>query len=702
MRKIAFLLSTALLVDSIFGVETSYNLDDVVVSASGYEQELKNAPASISIINAEDILSRPVRDLGDIVQEVPGLSTSVGKTGANSISIRGMASKYTLILIDGKRVNISSSFDSNGFDSTSGFLPPPNMIERVEVIRGPASIIYGSDALGGVINIITKKNANKATGSIALESRIQQHHNTWGNVYGLNGNIFAPLDEKFSLNVRAKYYYGEKNRFYKRDINGFNLNAQNNAAKANPYTSHSPTGYKNLSVGGRLNYQLNEANAFYFDVDYGFQRLGSLNTSSNQITAIRDYNKYNFILNHDGEYGFANINNYIQYANTQRIPHKNVSIGQNSGTPNHDALIEDQFWAFSSNFTKNFDFNEYGSMVFQAGEYLQYERLYKRNANFDKNAYQTAVFGEGEYFFNDNVSTTTGLRINRDQNYGTFANPRFYVNIYPKDWLTFKLGMTNGLSLPDLGLRYDGYYNTSGTTDQYGNSQLKVEKTLNYELSSIIESPVATFVITGFLNDFSDAINSQTYQTGAILPNGYGSCGAYGGQICQIYENVNKARSKGVEFSVKTKALLTNFIPKGVYFDLNYALTDTEQKTGVNKGKALNDVPRHNLATKISYKHSGFDSFIRWVGKFKTPTDNAHSANIGPGAYYKDMYIVDLGTNYRFKNGIVLGAVINNLFDKNFVDYTTYTNTNGSQGYTNNYQRMIAGRNAWLTIRADF
>lgn len=99
MRKIAFLLSTALLVDSIFGVETSYNLDDVVVSASGYEQELKNAPASISIINAEDILNRPVRDLGDIVQEVPGLSTSVGKTGANSISIRGMASKYTPLFL---------------------------------------------------------------------------------------------------------------------------------------------------------------------------------------------------------------------------------------------------------------------------------------------------------------------------------------------------------------------------------------------------------------------------------------------------------------------------------------------------------------------------------------------------------------------------------------------------------------------------
>ncbi|MCX2682849.1 TonB-dependent receptor [Campylobacter sp. MIT 21-1685] len=683
--------------------ETNYNLDDVVVSASGYEQNVKEAPASISVVTGEEILNRPMRDLGDIVQEVPGVSTSVGKTGSNTINIRGMASKYTLILIDGKRVNISSSFDSNGFDSTSGFLPPANMIERVEVIRGPASVIYGSDALGGVINIITKKNPDKATGGIGFDTRLQQHHNTWGNVYGLNGNIFAPIDEKISFNFRGKYYYGEKNKFYKRDIAGYDLSGQTQAGKNNPYTSHSPTGYKNFSVGGRVNYLLNERNSFYFDVDYGFQRLGSLNTSGNQITAIRDYHKYNFIFNHDGDYSelFGRINNYIQYSNTKRLSHRDVKIGTSSGTPNHEALIDDQFIALGSTWTKNFDFIKYGSMIFQAGPYFQWERLYKRNANFDKDAYQAALFSEGEYFINDYFSTTLGARLNYAQVYGAFLSPRFFVNTYPNDWLILKAGVANGLSIPDLGQKYDGYYNTSGTTDLYGNGSLKAETTLNYEISAIAENHLATVTLTGFLTDFSNAINSQTYQTSAQLPFGYGECGTYGGQTCSIYENVDKARSKGVEFSIKSKALLSTYIPKGIYLDFNYAFTDTKQRTGANKGKALNDVPRHNLAAKVSYKNWGFDSYLRLVSKIDTPTDNAHSANIGPGAFYKDMHLVDLGTNYHFKNGITMGVVINNLLDKNFVDYSVYEQR-GRSSYTNNYQRMIPSRNVWLTLRADF
>ena len=133
------------------------DLGESVVSATGYEQLLKDAPASISVIPKEELQNRPIRDLGDALQEVPGIATSISKTGSSSIMMRGLGSSYTLILIDGKRQNVAKGFGGNGFDPTSGFMPPISMIERIEVIRGPASVIYGSDALGGVINIITKK-----------------------------------------------------------------------------------------------------------------------------------------------------------------------------------------------------------------------------------------------------------------------------------------------------------------------------------------------------------------------------------------------------------------------------------------------------------------------------------------------------------------------------------------------------------------
>lgn len=699
MRKIFFSIPVAILIaqGSSSARTEQFVLGDSVVSASGFEQDIKEAPASISVIPAEEIINRPIRDLGDIVQEVPGVSTTVSKTGGTTIQMRGMASKYTLILIDGKRVNMDAGFDSAGFDSTSGFIPPASMIERVEVIRGPSSLIYGSDAMGGVINIITKKNPSKLSGTIALETRLQEHHDTWGNTYGVNGNLFVPINEQFSANLRGKVYYGEGNYFYQKDIPGYI------PTSTNPYTSHSPTGYRNISGGGRLNYLLDAQNSFYADFDYGFQRMGSLNTSSEQYTAVREYHRYNAILNHDGSYDWGSINNYIQYLDTQKVPHKDVNLGASAGTPDRTRLVDDSNIILSSSLKKDYDFGDKGALILTGGPYYKYERLFNRDTRFDKDSNQFALFGEGEYFFNEYVSTTAGLRVNYDDFYKEFFNPRFYVNTYPTEWLTLKAGISSGLRLPELATRYDGLYDVSssrgsGDIAQYGNKDLEAEESWNYELSGIVELPLATFTITGFYTDLKKAISTQNYLNGTMLPSGYGVCGY---DSCNIYENIDKAVVSGVEISLKSKALLTSVIPNGIYGDLNYALTETEKKSGADKGSDLNDVPRHNLSAKLSYKQSKWDTYVRYVGKLKTPTTNAHTANIGPGAYYKDMHTVDLGANYHFNKKWTLGAVINNLLDEDFVDYVTYQGARGLS-YTNNYQRMIPGRNLWLTLRAEF
>lgn len=96
------------------------------------------APASISIVSPQEVQSRPTRDLAEALANVPGVSidSSTTKTGGYDISIRGMGSSYTLILVDGKRVNSDSSLFPNGFgDSVTSFMPPLSAIERIEVIR---------------------------------------------------------------------------------------------------------------------------------------------------------------------------------------------------------------------------------------------------------------------------------------------------------------------------------------------------------------------------------------------------------------------------------------------------------------------------------------------------------------------------------------------------------------------------------------
>ncbi|HAI2194638.1 TPA: TonB-dependent receptor plug domain-containing protein, partial [Escherichia coli] len=134
--------------------------DTLVVTASGFTQQLRNAPASVSVITSEQLQKKPVSDLVDAVKDVEGISITGGNEKPD-ISIRGLSGDYTLILVDGRRQSGRESRPNGSGGFEAGFIPPVEAIERIEVIRGPMSSLYGSDAIGGVINIITKPVNNQ-------------------------------------------------------------------------------------------------------------------------------------------------------------------------------------------------------------------------------------------------------------------------------------------------------------------------------------------------------------------------------------------------------------------------------------------------------------------------------------------------------------------------------------------------------------
>ena len=716
------------------------NMDKVklnrsVVTASGYEQDIKEASASISVIDKEEILTRPIRDIGDAVQDVPGVFVEATKTGGNQIYMRGMDPSYTLMLIDGKRQNVNSSFDANGFNGAhSGFMPPLSMIEKIEVIRGPASVVHGSDAMGGVINIITKKNPDRFTGNIMLETRLQEQSKNWGNTYGANGYIAAPIiKDKLSFNVRGAYSTTAANYFYKPDglsscSNRGGVTSCGPADYTNPYTTHSPAGYTQWNAGARLNFTPNSQNNIYLDGEYYYQHSGSLNTSGNQITALNEFNKTNLVLNHDGNYSFGNLTSYIQYMQTIRLP-QTAAIGANSGVSNPSSKRDNKNIILSSTYNNSFDLGGAGEIVASGGIYYMYESLLVRGSNTstDRNRQvsgesvlpnstreqnQFAVYAEGQYFINEYVNTTLGARYNYSDIYKGMPNPRFYVNVNPFSWWTIKMGVASGMKIPALWQLYDGYYgwttSNNAHVDQYGNQSLQAEKSWNYELSFIFDTAPAYIILTGFYTDFIDKVETNYFDAGAVLPGGYGACGAYGGAQCAIYNNIDKSITTGFELSLKTKAY------EGFSFDASYAFTHTKKLTGANQGDHINNIPRHNVVGKLNYRYNNFDAYLRASGKFKTPTPS--SANRGAtqtvrqalGQYYKDYVLLDLAANYRFKKaGITLSFAINNLLNTNFVDYVLYNpvSHNGQEyltSYTNQYQRLLPGRNYWISLKYDF
>ena len=195
-------------------------LETIVVTATGYEQDVSKAPASMTVISREELDKREYNDITDVLRNTPGVVIS-GSGSAQTVSIRGMSSNYTLFLVDGKRQyskDVNPNGDDNGFEKN--ILPPIAAIERIEIIRGPASTLYGTDAMGGVINIITKKVSDEWTGTVELGTVIQDQGDA-GDIK--NGSVYlaGPLiPNKLGLQLNVNKQEREEDQY----VGGFRGN----------------------------------------------------------------------------------------------------------------------------------------------------------------------------------------------------------------------------------------------------------------------------------------------------------------------------------------------------------------------------------------------------------------------------------------------------------------------------------------------
>lgn len=152
----AMALAYVLLPTSFAHAEEGVKAGDVYVTATRVEKELEQVPMSVTVMTADDVRKSGARTVGELLEDVPGVQIqNDGSQGLKRVSIRGEDAFRTLVLIDGQKISEHKSM------SGSPMLIDASRIERVEVIKGPASVLYGSDAIGGVVNIITKKGGQK-------------------------------------------------------------------------------------------------------------------------------------------------------------------------------------------------------------------------------------------------------------------------------------------------------------------------------------------------------------------------------------------------------------------------------------------------------------------------------------------------------------------------------------------------------------
>ncbi|MCH7390312.1 ligand-gated channel protein [Acinetobacter dispersus] len=617
-------------------------LDKIVVTASGFEQDIKKAAASISVLTQEQINKKAYRDVTDALKDVPGVVVTGGGSSSD-ISIRGMGSAYTVIMVDGKKVNTRSvrpNSDNSGIEQ--GWLPNIGAIERIEVIRGPMSGLYGSDAMGGVINIITKKNVTEWTGSIKLDTTLQENSDS-GNQYQTNAYIAGPLIANLlSFKANGLYSQRDEDEIY----GGYSkqkIRAGGAAFSLTPNDDHTID----------LEYQRSIQNR---DATVG-KSISPVQTGRNKpANSLTDYYRTEYSLTHRGKIGAVETHSYIQREENEN-PSRNMEATNTTFNTINKINFDRHSLSFGGMYLKE-ELDDKGNQLSVGGA--------KPVSNLDR--YSWALFAENAWNIVDDFTLTTSLRLDKDEKFGDHWSPKVYGVWGLNDNWVIKGGVSTGYKTPALRATVAEWGQATGGGQSkgviVGNPDLKPEKSVNYEVSFNWDNlDNLTAGLTLFNSEFKDKITEvrtcQGKNVGAL------ECDWLGEKFdfVSLRENVDKASMRGAEATFGWKIL------PNVNLSANYTFTDTEQKSGVNKGKPLNEMPKHMFNTTADWEIN--DQFSSW-GRVNYRSKTSDYLSRTAMAKGKPAYtMVDVGVNYKPTQNIAVAAGIYNLFDKE-IDTATY------------------------------
>ncbi|MBN3218116.1 TonB-dependent receptor [Pectobacterium polaris] len=678
--------------------------DVLVVTASGYEKKLTNAPASISVISEEELSQKSYHDLGEALSGVEGVDvrSGTGKTGGLDISIRGMPSSYTLILIDGVRQNASGDITPNGFGTmNTAVMPPLASIERIEVIRGPMSTLYGSDAIGGVVNIITKKDSKQWRGNVNLSHSVQEHRK-WGDGSTLGIYASGPLaNDKLSLAVRGNLEHRQ----------GSSVTSLSDSGDTRvPF----PTKTDNYNVGAKLSAKTSDANTLWVDGDVSRQTYDNYNSQLGPVGVggggYRDelrYERNKLAIGHDTDLSFGRWSSNLSYAvteNTGRVLTPSVLSPANVGLSGQDRELKNTNTIFDTSLVSPLGDSH---LLTVGGQYWDARVkdgivLASTGETFEQKSW--SLYAEDDWQLLDPLTLTLGARYEKHDSFGGHLSPRAYLVWNVADDWTVKGGVSTGYKVPSLAQLHNGVSGVgrNGAASTIGNPNLKPEESTNIETGVYYENDASVKAnITGFVNHYKNAISSVE-----VTP----SVGSF--------RNIGKARTQGVELATSFPV----FVPE-LTLGLNYTYTHSEQIGGNNPGAALTTTAKHMANARLNWQlDEQWNTWLAAEYRAKTPrfTDNYANLNDAQKLVYNDRgtdlkawTVVNLGASYKVTKNVTLNGTVNNLLDKDFSDVHPYTATVngrsttyyagdyfGNSAFTTGY--VMPGRNYWLSVNVNF
>ncbi|QDR82411.1 Colicin I receptor [Sporomusa termitida] len=541
-----------------------FALEEVVVTATKTDMKKKTVPASVEVITREDINARGAHTLKDIISTAAGVSM-IRSTGRDAVSIRGFESWFSMILIDGKRISseIDQSYELERIALAN--------VERIEIVRGPVSSLYGTDAMGGVVNIITKRAAAPAfsaslghgANSRGDRGGKDRYHFTYDS--GLQGKTGVTLsgsrlenNASFKSNGTTYAPYGERENI--STSVDYRLTEDETITLTAAYMSEDTQEYAYKETpAGNTRMRIHDQNKRYdYSLSYNKQE-----TATNSVflrAYLSEYYKKSDIYN-------AASGQFMNFGDSHRtLPGFEARLTRAAGD-RHILTYGGEYRPEKFRGTavktgqKIFSVNHGGKVLTGSGIDLDYSALYIQD----------------QWQVSPKLLAVSSLRYD-DSN-------RFESNLSPKLGLTYeasgesrlKLNVAKGFRTPTPNQLYisSSVKRNDDFVTLIGNDQLRSEKSNSYELSLEQDWGKATGKLTYFVNKLDNMIEEDWLSSSQVT-----------------YQNIDKATLQGVE------AELSYPLSATLAWTANYTNLDA---TDDQNNSRLTNRARHKLASRLAY-----------------------------------------------------------------------------------------------------
>ena len=471
-------------------VAHAYNLNPVVVTGSGHHQRLKSTATPVRVISSQEIAELGITTFdAALTRMMPQVSMAPNSMGSQ-LRLNGLGNKYILILINGQKLSgdISNNVDLNRINMSR--------VKRIEVLDGAASSLYGSDAIAGVINIIT----DQPTSSVC----------SVGNSTNISGH--GVLTESATLDIYQNGF-GSYTSFTHDRADSYRNNDLEYVKGSDTDTQQSIaplfTGYRANVFGQKFTYAPNQHWALNAGLDYSYKITDRPNTHP-AISGGTDYEmRYKgFRWNVGGIYKFSTKNSLqvnfttdrFRYGKEYDVETKSNQVGDYVQSKKQ-RMMEGQMKAILS-------LTKHSTTIVGADWRKDY--LTATSGNIDPHVYSLAAYAQHEISFLKDFTATFGLRLTHHETFDQHLTPKATLKYAPGNFC-FRATYSAGFRAPGLDELYYHYFSVNRGKAQisFGNQNLKPEKSHYISLNAEYRTQAVAFSLTGYINRINDMVEKQ-------------------------------------------------------------------------------------------------------------------------------------------------------------------------------------------------